>query len=60
MRQDPLRDEATEAVALCRGAGVVVRMLTGDNVATARAIALNCGILVETDSAAAVMEGAAV
>jgi len=43
--KDPLRDEVTDAVATCQRAGVVVRMVTGDNMVTARAIALKCGIL---------------
>ena len=56
LNQDPLRPEAREAVQLCTKAGVVVRMLTGDNVITARAIAVNCGILQPNDSSL-VMEG---
>jgi Ca2+ transporting ATPase len=47
--QDPVRDEVPEAVKTCQHAGVIVRMLTGDNMLTARAIALNCGILTEGD-----------
>ncbi|KAI6193370.1 Calcium-transporting ATPase [Aphelenchoides besseyi] len=43
--QDPVRAEVPEAIARCRRAGVTVRMVTGDNVNTARAIALQCGIL---------------
>lgn len=43
--QDPVRDEVPEAVKVCQSAGVVVRMLTGDNMMTARAIAFDCGIL---------------
>lgn len=42
--QDPLRDGVTEAVKKCQNAGVVVRMVTGDNMITARAIATECGI----------------
>ena len=42
---DPLRAGVTEAVAQCQHSGVVVRMVTGDNVTTARAIAKDCGIL---------------
>ena len=42
--QDPLRAGVTEAVATCQRAGVVVRMVTGDNMITARAIATECGI----------------
>lgn len=41
---DPLRDGVTEAVEQCRKAGVIVRMVTGDNVVTAKAIATECGI----------------
>ncbi|KAJ3312703.1 Calcium-transporting ATPase 10, plasma membrane-type, partial [Gonapodya sp. JEL0774] len=55
--EDPLRDGVPEAVKQCEIAGVTVRMVTGDNVATARAIALKCGILSESDPQAAVMEG---
>ncbi|KAF1810479.1 calcium-translocating P-type ATPase [Eremomyces bilateralis CBS 781.70] len=44
--QDPLRDGVREAVQDCQRAGVFVRMVTGDNVETARAIAEDCGILV--------------
>ncbi|KHO00418.1 ATPase, P-type, transmembrane domain protein [Metarhizium album ARSEF 1941] len=51
---DPLRPEATHAIAQCIQAGVSVRMVTGDNVQTARAIAQECGIL--TDNGV-VMEG---
>jgi Ca2+-transporting ATPase len=53
---DPLREGVVEAVAQCQRSGVVVRMVTGDNVTTARAIAAECGIL--TDGAV-VMEGPA-
>lgn len=52
---DPLRPGVTEAVASCQNAGVIVRMVTGDNVVTARAIAKECGIY--TDGV--VMEGPA-
>ncbi|KAL0934285.1 calcium p-type atpase [Colletotrichum truncatum] len=43
--QDPLREGVPEAVRLCQKAGVVVRMVTGDNRLTAEAIAKECGIL---------------
>eukprot|EP00850_Spirogloea_muscicola_P005399 SM000024S07861 [mRNA] locus=s24:999933:1009593:+ [translate_table: standard] len=43
--QDPTRPGVPEAVAICQRAGVKVRMVTGDNVVTARAIAQECGIL---------------
>lgn len=44
--QDPLRPSVREAVKDCQHAGVYVRMVTGDNVLTAKAIAEDCGILV--------------
>eukprot|EP01062_Namystynia_karyoxenos_P074558 TRINITY_DN714_c0_g2_i6.p1 TRINITY_DN714_c0_g2~~TRINITY_DN714_c0_g2_i6.p1 ORF type:complete len:1200 (+),score=375.45 TRINITY_DN714_c0_g2_i6:123-3602(+) len=43
--QDPVRDEVPAAVELCKGAGVMVRMCTGDNIDTAKAIAKQCGIV---------------
>ncbi|GJP52837.1 hypothetical protein CLOM_g11924 [Closterium sp. NIES-68] len=43
--KDPCRPGVPEAVARCQKAGVKVRMVTGDNVLTAKAIALECGIL---------------
>ncbi|KAL1949633.1 hypothetical protein VTO73DRAFT_8514 [Trametes versicolor] len=42
--EDPLRPSVREAVADCHRAGVTVKMCTGDNVLTARSIALQCGI----------------
>ncbi|KAJ2553550.1 plasma membrane calcium [Coemansia sp. RSA 1933] len=42
--EDPLRDGVTDAVRRCQNAGIVVRMVTGDNMLTARAIATQCGI----------------
>lgn len=42
--EDPLRPGVREAVAQCHKAGVTVKMCTGDNVLTARSIALQCGI----------------
>jgi P-type Ca2+ transporter type 2C len=50
---DPLREGVATAVRDCQNAGVVVRMVTGDNVNTARAIAVQCGIF----SGGMVMEG---
>ena len=43
--QDPLRPEVKDSIKKCQTAGIVVRMLTGDNVNTARSIALTCGII---------------
>ncbi|KAL1964514.1 hypothetical protein VTN77DRAFT_6940 [Rasamsonia byssochlamydoides] len=53
--QDPLRPGVDEAVAKCQRAGVTVRMVTGDNLATAKAVATQCGIL---DPDGLAMEGA--
>ncbi|KAK9793133.1 putative Calcium-transporting ATPase [Seiridium cardinale] len=44
--QDPLREGVPSAVKDCQKAGVVVRMVTGDNKLTAQAIAKECGILI--------------
>ena len=43
--QDPLRPEAKDAVRQCQDAGLIVRMVTGDNINTAKAIAREAGIL---------------
>lgn len=43
--KDPCRPGVKEAVESCKKAGVQVKMITGDNMFTARAIALECGIL---------------
>ncbi|KAK4510580.1 FAD_binding_3 domain-containing protein [Mucor velutinosus] len=42
--EDPLRSGVTEAVSACQRAGVFVRMITGDNMLTAKSIARQCGI----------------
>ncbi|XP_075709711.1 plasma membrane calcium-transporting ATPase 4-like isoform X1 [Rhinoderma darwinii] len=43
--EDPVRHEVPEAIQKCQRAGITVRMVTGDNINTARAIATKCGIL---------------
>ncbi|XP_046730685.1 plasma membrane calcium-transporting ATPase 4 isoform X4 [Silurus meridionalis] len=43
--EDPVRPEVPEAISKCQKAGITVRMVTGDNINTARAIATKCGIL---------------
>jgi magnesium-transporting ATPase (P-type) len=42
--QDPPRDGVRDAIDRCRRAGIRVKMITGDHVATARAIAADLGI----------------
>ncbi len=42
---DPPRPEARDAIALCRTAGIDVKMITGDHPATAAAIAADLGIV---------------
>ncbi|OQE32521.1 hypothetical protein PENFLA_c001G00924 [Penicillium flavigenum] len=53
--QDPLRADAWGAVDTSHKAGLTVRMVTGDNLLTARAIAEECGIINGPDDL--VMEG---
>ncbi|KAF2306697.1 hypothetical protein GH714_020605 [Hevea brasiliensis] len=48
---DPCRPGVKEVVRLCQNAGVKVRMVTGDNLQTAKAIALECGILSSDENA---------
>ncbi|KAL6009940.1 putative calcium-transporting ATPase 11, plasma membrane-type [Asimina triloba] len=49
--KDPVRPGVREAVQSCIAAGIIVRMVTGDNINTAKAIAKECGILREGDLA---------
>lgn len=57
--QDPLRDEVIQSVRTCHRAGINIRMVTGDNIDTAKAIALEAGILKQEhkDRKYAVMDG---
>lgn len=52
--QDPLRVGVADAVRACQSAGVYVRMVTGDNLLTAKAIAEECNIFMP---GGVVMEG---
>ena len=46
---DPLRKETYPAVQKCKEAGIEIKMLTGDNKVTAKAIAQDLGIIQEDD-----------
>jgi Ca2+ transporting ATPase len=48
--EDPVRAEVPDAIKKCQSSGVVVRMVTGDNVNTATSIALKCGIIKPGDN----------
>jgi len=56
---DIVRPEVPGAVLTIQKAGVTVRMVTGDNIVTARAIAVNCNILTaeQLDDERCCMEG---
>ena len=55
--KDILRQEVPHSVDQCREAGIKVRMVTGDNKLTAKAIALECGIIDPNDQNSIVIEG---
>ncbi|XP_021899589.1 putative calcium-transporting ATPase 13, plasma membrane-type [Carica papaya] len=58
--KDPCRPGVKKAVEECQYAGVNIKMITGDNIFTARAIATECGILKPGDDdmlSDAVVEG---
>jgi Ca2+ transporting ATPase len=59
--EDPVREGVPESVAQAKVAGIKVRMITGDNLNTAVAVAIKCGILpqeyVYTQESAQVMLG---
>ncbi|KAH9764766.1 putative calcium-transporting ATPase 13 plasma membrane-type [Citrus sinensis] len=57
--KDPCRPGVKKAVEDCQYAGVNIKMITGDNVFTAKAIATECGILKpgQDTSTGAVVEG---
>ena len=53
--KDIVREEVPGAVEKCEKAGIKVRMVTGDNKITAKAIAMECNIYKSSDDL--VMEG---
>lgn len=61
--KDVIRPEVPDSVAKCNGAGITVKMVTGDNLVTARAIAKECNIIhpdeEDDDNNGRVMEGPA-
>ena len=42
--------QVPHAIRMCQKSGITVRMVTGDNINTARSIALKCGILKPNDN----------
>lgn len=54
--KDPLRPQVKGAIKDCQRAGVMIRMVTGDNILTGSAIAKECGIYKPEDGGIA-MEG---
>lgn len=55
---DPPRAETLASVRACQDAGIIVHMLTGDHISTARAIAREVGIVDGTEGRQAVMAAA--
>lgn len=45
--RDVPRKEVPDAIKRCHGAGITIRMVTGDNIITAKAIAKDVGIIEE-------------
>jgi Ca2+ transporting ATPase len=48
--EDPLRVEVVDAIKTCNRAGITVRMVTGDNLTTAKAISRKANILTDKDN----------
>ncbi|XP_050364646.1 calcium-transporting ATPase 12, plasma membrane-type [Argentina anserina] len=55
--KDPCRPGVISAVKVCKAAGVDIKMITGDNIFTAKAIATECGILEKELTDGQVVEG---
>ena len=59
--KDPLREEIPQAIIKCKEASITVRMVTGDNIDTAIAIAKDAGIIPKdyehSEKSFVVMEG---
>ena len=54
---DPIRSDVFDAVRQCENSGITVRMITGDNMETAKAIARRAGILTDESKRFSCMEG---
>jgi magnesium-transporting ATPase (P-type) len=55
--EDPLRPEVVGAISTCRKAGITVRMVTGDNLETAKAISKKVGAIANITTANVVVSG---
>lgn len=55
--KDVARPEVPYAIEKCKTAGIKVRMVTGDNIITAKAIAKQVGIIDRNNKSSLVMEG---
>ena len=47
---DPLRPEIVDSVRKCKNAGINIRMVTGDNIETAKAIAIEAGLVTKEEA----------
>ena len=54
---DPVRADVPDAFAACRGAGIAVKIVTGDTPATAREIARQIGLWTDADTDDAIITG---
>lgn len=54
---DPPRQEAKNAIAVCHGAGISVKMITGDHALTAEAIARDLGIIPQDEINPKILSG---
>ena len=54
---DPPRQEAKNAIAVCHGAGINVKMITGDHALTAEAIAKDLGIIPKDELQPKILSG---
>ena len=54
---DPVREQVPLSIEDCRNAGIRVKMVTGDNAATAREIGRQCGIWTDSDTDESLVTG---